>query len=75
MGTVRINARPWAYIKVDGRSVGRTGYRGELPVGSPRITLSRPAEDGRSHSQTITVRKDRAATLCWSFADTAPCPR
>ncbi len=52
---VRVNARPWAEVRVDGRMVGVTPIVGlELPAGAHELELVNPAL-GRSQSVALTL--------------------
>ena len=73
LGKVRINSRPWSRVSLDGKALGRTGWRGELSVGRHRVKLE--TNDGRSTTMPVVVRADREEFYCWDFDADAECER
>ena len=72
-GTVFINSQPWSNLSVNGRSVGTTGWKGELPVGTHAFIMT--AGDGASKQFTLTVSRGVPARFCWDFTKEATCSR
>jgi serine/threonine protein kinase len=61
-GTLRINARPWAQVYVDGKLVGNTPQMNlTLPVGSHRISLNNPEFNLRKNL-TVTIKAGEVET-------------
>jgi eukaryotic-like serine/threonine-protein kinase len=57
VGTLTINARPWARISVDGRVLGNGPIRGrEVRAGSHRISFVLP-DTGAQVSRTVNVAR------------------
>ena len=72
-GTVFINSQPWSQLTVDGRSVGTTGWKGDLSVGSHAFTMT--TSDGATKRFSLSVTRDSPARFCWDFTKDAPCSR
>ena len=72
-GQVIVNSRPWSNVKLGGKKLGRTGWKGKLPAGSHTLTLT--TADGRSKRLKVVVRKDGTSMECWDFDADAKCPR
>jgi serine/threonine protein kinase len=70
-GTALIGAEPYANVTIDGKPMGRTGWRGKLSVGSHKLVLT--TTDGRSHSQTFAITEGKKTRLCWNFDHGARC--
>lgn len=64
-GTLRLFARPWAQVYVDGRRVGEVPYLGEARVGSHSVRLV--TSDGAEKSFTITVKANEESRRGWDF--------
>jgi hypothetical protein len=71
--TAYVNSRPWAELTIDGASHGTTGWSGQLSVGRHSIKLV--TGDGRSRTDSITVRSGNTARYCWDFDMEAQCNR
>jgi serine/threonine protein kinase len=70
-GTALIGAEPYANVTIDGKAMGRTGWRGKLSVGSHKLVLT--TKDGRSHSQTFAITEGKKTRLCWNFDQGSKC--
>ena len=68
-----INSRPWSNLTLDGVAKGRAGWKGTLTPGSHTISLT--TQDGRTHTETISVTADNRVTYCWDFNVGAHCSR
>ena len=60
-----INSRPWSNLTLDGVAKGRVGWKGSLTPGSHTVSLT--TQDGRTHTETISVTADNRVTYCWDF--------
>jgi eukaryotic-like serine/threonine-protein kinase len=61
-GTLRINARPWAQVVIDGRPVGNTPQTNiALPAGNHRVQLVNP-EFNLKKNLTVTIKAGQVET-------------
>ena len=72
-GTLFVNSRPWSNITIDGKAMGRVGWKGDLSAGRHMIVLE--TADGRTVSQELAVRAGRDTRFCWDFDMEAECAR
>jgi hypothetical protein len=61
-GTLRINARPWAQVVIDGRPIGNTPQMNiALPAGNHRVQLVNP-EFNLKKNLTVTIKAGQTET-------------
>jgi eukaryotic-like serine/threonine-protein kinase len=74
-GTLKVDARPFSEVRLDGRPVGRGLVDLTVAPGSHRIELvvvqGRRAE--ATHTATVHVRSGQAARYCWDFEQEGVC--
>jgi hypothetical protein len=66
-GSLSVNAVPWAYVEIDGRSVGITPLaKLSLPIGSHEIVLKNPFRGERRQTVTVTARSPARVAVDFS---------
>ncbi len=65
-GTVQINARPWAQVKVDGKPVGTTPRKLTLSAGKHKVVLTKGSA---RVTKWVTVRPNRTSVVKHDFTN------
>ena len=73
LDTVFVNSQPWAYVNVDSKRVGVTGWKDSLPVGAHQVRLE--TDDGRKKELSLNVKENDVNRICWDFNTGATCSR
>jgi serine/threonine-protein kinase len=63
-GTLKVGARPWADVYVDGKKLGQAPGQWSIPSGKHKVELRYPGPDGeRRKSFTVELGADQVANL------------
>lgn len=63
-GELRVQARPWAQIEVDGKAMGNTPRVLQLAPGPHVVKLT---STGRAHTERVTISADKATMVYHDF--------